>query len=71
MADEQEPLVQSADRARVPGPCKFKVEGMYLPKPGNRPFISENTDAMQQTIPLEKVYLKEVELRSNMKQKNF
>ena len=47
MADEQEPLVQSTDRARVPGPCKFKVEGMYLPKPGNRPFISENTGAMQ------------------------
>ena len=51
-----------------PEQCKSKVEKMYLSKFGNWPSISENIGAMQQIIPLKKLYLKVVKLRSNMKQ---
>ena len=35
-ADEQEPLVQSAGRARA-----VQVQEMHLPKPGKWPYLSE------------------------------
>ena len=43
----------------------------YLPKPGNSPSASGNTSPTQQIVSLKKLYLKQVELRGDMKQQNF
>ena len=60
---EQEFSVLSAGWARA-----VQLEEMYLPKPKKWPSISESTDAIQQIIPLKKLNLKAVKLRSSKKQ---